>query len=201
MTVPFNFACITEDPLGLYYGIHHIPLPTHSLYGWWYKPWVFSKDFPLSGSILFLDLDLVIIDNIDCLWGYEPNKFSIIRDFVRKSIPSWDKFNSSVFRFDHGEYSHLWDKLILDTTQISIYHGDQDWIFDQLEAQYVYWPDDWIKSYKWEIRDRKDLSLFGDKAIFTSIADVTTNAKILVFHGDPKPDATFDPIIVNNWRV
>ena len=48
-TVNFNFACITEDSSNIDKNIHIIPLPkAHQISGWWYKPWVFSKDLPVN---------------------------------------------------------------------------------------------------------------------------------------------------------
>ena len=30
--------------------------------GWWYKPYVFNPDLPLKGTLLFIDLDVVILE-------------------------------------------------------------------------------------------------------------------------------------------
>jgi hypothetical protein len=202
-SVPFGFACITEDPSGLNPNIKVIPLPNiPDISGWWYKPWVFSKDLPLQGTILFLDLDLVIIKNIDELWTYSPGKFCIIRDFNRSTIKEWNKFNSSIFKFEKGSYSFVWENFINDTKITKKMHGDQDWIFTQIKNNFQFWPDDWIRSYKWEIRNRQDIIRDGTKRIFKEIVnpDIDPKTKILVFHGDPKPSDVRDPIIVDNWR-
>lgn len=200
---PHGFACITEDATGLHRDIKVISLPTHvDLKGWWYKPWVFSDKFPLDGTIIFLDLDIVIIQNIDNLWTYNPGKFCIIRDFNRSSIKDWDKFNSSIFKFEKGTFSPVWTNLIKDTNVTKRLHGDQDWIFSQIKTNFSFWPDEWIQSYKWEIRDRRDVIKVGFKRQFKDVANpqVDPRTKILVFHGEPKPDEVQDPIIVDNWR-
>jgi hypothetical protein len=65
-TVPFKFACITEDPVGLNPDIRVLNLPMlGGTRGWWFKPYIFSKQLPLDGTILFLDLDLVIVNSLD----------------------------------------------------------------------------------------------------------------------------------------
>lgn len=200
-SVPFKFACITEDSNGINPEIKIIPIPDFKLEGWWYKPWVFSEEFPLNGTILFLDLDLVIVNNIDNLWSYSPNKFCIIRDFTRSTIKSWEKFNSSVFRFEKGTHTNVWSNLIKDINQTRRMHGDQDWIYSQITAGYELWPDEWIQSYKWEIRDRNDVVRENGKRFFKNVVNPKVDPKtsILVFHGDPKPDQVQDPIIVQNW--
>ena len=58
-TLEHEFVCITEDPAYLLPGIQTIPLPK-GLDGWWNKPYMFSKDLPINGTILYLDLDVVI---------------------------------------------------------------------------------------------------------------------------------------------
>ena len=202
-TVPFGFACITEDPSHINQDIKIIPVPQlNGIQGWWYKPWVFSQELPLEGTIIFLDLDIVIIGNIDSLWTYNPDKFSIIRDFNRCSIKDWSKFNSSIFKFEKGRFDFVWNNLIRDITITRKLHGDQDWIFNQIRQNFVFWPDEWIRSYKWEIRSRNDVIKVGLKRQFKEVANpkIEPGTKILVFHGDPKPDEVQDPIIVDNWQ-
>ena len=200
--VPFNFACITEDTNGMNPDIKHIPLPRYKLSGWWFKPWVLSNEFPLKGTILFLDLDLVIINNIDNLWTYNPKDFCIIRDFNRCLVANWDKFNSSVFRFESGQYRHVWDNLVNNLEQVKRHPGDQDWIYNQIKTSYSFWPDQWIKSYKWEVRNRSELIKDEYGRRFKTIADpkIERETSILVFHGEPNPHQVQDPVIVDNWR-
>lgn len=126
-TVPFQFACITEDPSNLHPEIVHIPLPNYPLQGWWFKVWILSKELPITGNILFMDLDIVIVKNIDSIWNYEPNNFSIIRDFIRYINPACDRYNSSVFKFQSHQYSHAWDEF--NVQQMMFFKGDQDWMY------------------------------------------------------------------------
>lgn len=200
-TVPFRFACITEDPIGLYRDIVHIPLPGYNLSGWWFKTWSLSNELPISGEILFMDLDLVVINNIDDIWLYKPEKFCIIRDFIRASIPTWTKFNSSVYRFSSGKYNYIWELLKSNINQVHGFHGDQDFLNKYLTDDFEYFPDLWMQSYKWEVRDRSELIKVGDKIFFPNKVDptVSKHTKILVFHGDPKPSDIEDDIIKNNW--
>ena len=59
MTLNYNFVCFTEDPIGIDPEIHVKPLPTVSgVEGWWYKPFFFSPNLGINGTLLFLDLDL-----------------------------------------------------------------------------------------------------------------------------------------------
>ena len=65
-TVPFQFHCLTDDPVGLDPEINAIQLPKDPwIKSWWSKLWMFSPDMPLKGNILFFDLDVIIFNNID----------------------------------------------------------------------------------------------------------------------------------------
>lgn len=198
--VPFRFACITEDPTGLYPNIVHIPIPDYNLSGWWFKIWLLSKELPINGEILFLDLDIVIVKNIDKLWQTTMPCF--IRDFLRASNQLTTAFNSSVFRFHSGELDHIWQTLYNDFSILTKYHGDQDFIFEHIKSDYRYFPDIWIQSYKWEIRNRTELTTENGVVKFQNIITPTIHrdTKILVFHGYPKPEHVSDPIIVSNWQ-
>jgi len=199
-----GFYCVTENPEGLDSHIKIISLPEHkNLQGWWYKPFVFSKDFPVKGKLLFLDLDIVIIKNIDCFFDYLPPSFCVIRDFTRSMNPSWNRYNSSVFRLDSGTLGHVWDFLIRDTSITRRLHGDQDWLYERIKDNVEFWPDEWCQSYKWEIRSRAEIVGVGRQRNFATVLTepkIKLDTRILVFHGDPKPDQVKDPIVVDNWQ-
>ena len=171
--------------------------------GWWNKLYVFNKDLNLKDNVIFLDLDLVIHDSIDKLWEYHPGSFIIIRDFTRHMNPNWKKYNSSVFKFNPKNHYSLWDdfeknyKII-----ISKNYGDQDYLFNILNGQGKYWPDSWIKSYKWEMREKQDLAVINGKRNFTTVKHpiIYPESCISVFHGDPNPHVVKDPWVIENWK-
>lgn len=202
-TVAFNFACITENSSGLNDKIKVIPIPANfNLSGWWYKTWIFSNELPLSGSILYFDLDVVVINSIDDLWNYQNGQFCIIRDFNRKNVNNWNKFNSSIFKLEKGSHTYVWENFLKEKDIVKRMHGDQDWIFSQIKHNFTFWPDEWIQSYKWEVRNKTDVIRLENKRVFRSIENPQINpkTKVLVFHGEPKPSDVQDPIVVDNWR-
>lgn len=202
-TVPFRFTCLTDNPSELSNNIEIKTLPKYQLQGWWFKPYVFSVDNNFKGKVLFLDLDLVIHDNIDKLWSYCPEDFCIIRDFTRQQNPNWKKFNSSVFRFDPEKYYWVWDDFLKNSQNItSKNHGDQDYLYNILQSKAKTWPDNWIRSYKWEMRDKSDVKIINGKRNFVNIKEpqITYDSCIAVFHGEPNPHEVKDPWVINNWK-
>ena len=200
----YHFHCFTENPVGIDSHINTHKLPKiNKLQGWWYKPWFFSNDLPIRGTLLFLDLDIVVCNNIDRFFNYKPEKdFVIIRDFNRTIRPNWDRVNSSVFRLQIGSRAYQWDNFLKQKDDtVRRMPGDQDWMY-RAAKPYDYWPDDWVRRYKWEMRDRRDLELRQGVRVFKNIGypQVHKDQSIAVFHGRPNPEDCKDPWVIENWQ-
>ena len=207
LTVPFEFVCYTEDPSDIDTDIRVEPIQIiPGVSGWWYKPMFFNPNLGLKGTILFFDLDVIVFDNIDNLFSYEAGKFCIIRDFNRHVIKNYNKFNSSIFRLTTNMHQHVYTDFIKNTNaQIKRFQGDQDWLRASIkEGTYTYWPDEWIQSYKWEMRNkpRFDNSPRGQRDFETTGDPVVKDAtSVAVFHGDPNPHNCKDQWVINNWTI
>ena len=205
-TLPFKFFCLTDNPNDINPNVHTIELPRF-LSGWWCKPYIFSDQLPINGTILYLDLDLVIAQNIDNMFLYCPNDWCVIRDFTRHIRPDWKKYNSSVIRFRSGQLNKLWSDYSKDYKGIQArFFGDQDWLYDASNRANMpgqLFPDNWVRSWKWEIRRSKEFEAGRVKGerIFKDIEHIEPpkDCLITVFHGDPNPHNCQDPWVVNNW--
>ncbi len=203
-TVPYEFHCITEDTNQLDSHINVIDLPNNPIIKtWWSKLWMFSPEFPLKGNVLFFDLDVVVFNNIDRLFTYDPDKFMIIRDFNRCRVPKWNLSNSSVMRWNPGKLNYLWNEFQQNPSGVmQNNHGDQDWITKRAKDDINHWPDDWIRSYKWEMIGLKDTKLLtkDGRKFFRTPATIKEENKVAVFHGEPKPFNCADKWVVDNWK-
>ncbi|MBO01827.1 MAG: hypothetical protein CMG35_04215 [Candidatus Marinimicrobia bacterium] len=204
LTLDHEFICITENPTNLDPGIKIMDLELKAgIEGWWYKPMIFNPHLGLQGTILFLDLDMIIFGNMDKLFSYKQGEFCIIRDFNRHIIPNYDKFNSSIMRFETGQHSQVYHKYMEDMQGISRrFQGDQDWTRHAIQNDYNYWPDEWIQSYKWEMRGKPRMTS-GPRGTrdFESQGepDILPETFIAVFHGDPNPHYCKDEWVQKNW--
>lgn len=205
-TVDIEFVCLTDNSTDINPDIKILRLPKN-LSGWWCKPYMFSSDLPLKGTILYMDLDVVIAENIDKLFTYEVDNWCVIRDFTRKMRPTWPKYNSSVIRFKTGQLSYLWNDFKKSQNVIQRkFHGDQDWLYEvtHTDNPAKTFPDTWIQSWKWEIRRSKDLQYGmprGRRKLRTvEHVKPPKDCCICVFHGDPNPDNCDDPWVVENWK-
>lgn len=206
MTLNYRFICFTEDTTNINPEIETRPLPvTKGIQGWWYKPMFYNPELGLNGTILFLDLDLVIFKNIDKLFTYKPGEFCIIRDFNRMRHKDFDKFNSSVFRLETGQHTQVYNNFIANHNTIcKRYQGDQDWMRHSIKDNFNYWPDEWIQSYKWEMRDNPKMVLDrkagGRNFEKPGQPKIKSETSIAVFHGDPNPHKCRDHWVADNWK-
>lgn len=223
-TSDFKFYCVTDRRRGFSPHINEVIIdnifPT-----WWNKVHIFNKDMPFEGTVLYMDLDIVVFRNIDKLWSFaRDNSFAIIQDFNRCRIKNYHVKNSSVMKWQHGRYHHLYDSFIQDPKQImKRYRGDQDYVTAKV-PEAVTWPTEWIMSYKWEIglEPGEKRNSPNDKFVtqryttetFTKIKNGVKKIKtrkikhnlpedcsVAVFHGKPNPEQiVHDPLVIENWR-
>jgi hypothetical protein len=181
----FEFVCFTEkreDSLDK--DIRVLDIEKYDdIDGWWYKTFLFNPQYELSGEVLFLDLDIIVFNNIDKFFEYEKGYFCISGGF---KTGNENGMNSSCFRFEGGSHGFLYTDFMKDRHKImKRLHGDQDW-FQESIRDHAKWPGDWLRSYKWDMKKEQ-----------SSIE----NTSIAVFHGYPKPHQINDNTwIKENWR-
>jgi hypothetical protein len=204
LTVPHRFVCFTDNSDKLLDSIEIRLLPKDiNLQGWWWKPYIFKKDHFSNGDTnLFFDLDMIIVKNIDHYLEYEPTSFVGLRDVGRVFNNNIRKLGSAVMKWPANHYTDIWDIMHADPTRVKRFHGDQDWIWSLYLNEIKFFPDDWIRSYKWEIRSRAELTSFGPRASFKEIKnpEIPINTSVLAFHGFPQITSVNDPVILDNWK-
>ena len=203
ITVPYKLYCLTDDPTPIN-GVQLI-IQKNAGYakGWWHKVHMFDPSLPLSGRILYVDLDVVICNSINKLVQISGNTFMGIRDFNRKFHRDWKYLNSSVMSWVHGTQNHIYNQFIGNPQAAMRMHGDQDWTWKCAKDRIKFWPENWIQSYKWEIRDRSELQVINGVRQFTTIRNdisVPNDCSICVFHGSPDPEIVQDKFVIDNWQ-
>jgi len=203
-SLPYEFVCLTDDPTPIE-GVRLIVQPNAGYArGWWHKVHMFDPSLPLQGRVLYFDLDIVIVNNINKLVENCGNDFYGILDFNRKFHNGYRSLNSSVLSWQHGSQNKLWTEFIKDIKTAQRLHGDQDWIWRHCRDAIKFWPVEWIQSYKWEVRSKEELVVnqLRQRNFKTVNHDIQPkeDCSVLVFHGDPKPQDVEDKIVVDNWR-
>lgn len=134
--------------------------------GWWAKLNLFEPG-RFEGRVLYLDLDVTVVGDLYRLVVRgTPFSFGIIQDYQHTKT-----VNSSVMVWDAGSYDHIFTNFTPDV--MDRLHGDQNWIMEQLQGRsYVTFPRGWCPSYRQSVQRFKA---------------VPPDAKVVVFHGVPKP--------------
>lgn len=199
-THDFQMFCLTDNPDMYPDEITRIKLKP-GFEGWWNKMQLFRDDVLPAGQYLYFDLDVVIVDNIDCLFEFEG--FGITRDFINpeKGLLGGKEYNSSIMRFTQN--NALWkhfknnqSRWKAEQQRISFF-GDQNVISDFLNKTGFDnpFPDYWIWSFKiGTLRGRRPV----DHSKFFG-ADIPNGGKVCVFHGEPNPDQVDIGWVNDNW--
>lgn len=202
LTIPYEFVCLTDDPRPID-GVRLL-VQRNAGYAkpWWHKVHMFDPNLAIAGRILYVDLDVIIGNNMDRLVTGLTDQFMGIQDFNRKFHPSWRYLNSSVMSWQHGTQSDIWNRFAENPMSAQRLQGDQDWIWHNAKDRIQFWPKEWIQSYKWEIRNREELYQRTGRGGFKTVsnAPLDPNCSIAVFHGDPKPEDVLDKVVVDNWK-
>lgn len=183
-TVPHDFVCLTDmdiDP-----SICRSVKLEKNWPGWWSKVELFRSDLTHSEIVIYFDLDTVITGNIDKL---------LQEDFTVAALRPWNKKNLEAGLFasgimawrNSGTYSFIYEKF--DSSMIERYNrGDQQYISETL-ADYGETPK-YLQSlipgiYSYKRNCNKGLP---------------EEARIVCFHGRPRPHQLNQGWVKENWR-
>lgn len=186
LTYDFKMVCFTDDETGIIdevqcFPIPEIDIPSNLPERMWKKLTTLKEDlYGLKGRALFLDLDIVIVDNIDCFFDVE-GEFRIIKDH---SWRSWRiTGNSSVYRFDIGKHGYVFDNFINNFEKaIKEHRNEQEFLTHEInnKGKLQYWPKEWCPSFKYDCVSRFPLAFWKKPTI-------PSGAKIIIFHGEINP--------------
>ena len=189
LSLPHRFVCLTDDSRGIDPGVEVRPL-TDDLPGWWNKLTLFKpRLYDLTGTVLFFDLDMIVIRNIDSL-ARHPGEFLAVL-----APQGQTEYWSGFLRFRVGRYSRLWEQFEPRREEvIREITGDQDWINacagerhaggPQSQKARLLWPEvtperslieplprRWFSSYKKDLKGQEDR--------------LSQDTRVIVFHGVP----------------
>jgi len=194
---PHRFVCFTDDPTGLAPDIEHFPMPVlqvpepHRNLPW-RKVTLFGKPLgDLEGPTLFLDLDIVIVDSLDPFFDH-PGRFCVIHNWTH---PDRRVGNTSVYRFEIGAHQDVLDNLVANHRQIfARYRNSQTYVSDHI-GEITWWPNAWCKSFKKHCMPGGPFGLFN----WFMTPRRPEGARIVVFHGDPKPEYAINGHWPGRW--
>jgi hypothetical protein len=155
---------------------------------WWYKTQLFNPEL-YAGPIIYLDLDVVIAGNLDWMRKLSMQNFWAAKDFKCLWKPNRHAINSSVMAFDTRNYEHVWKKFRDNQNRIThMYHGDQNYIDEEIVDSKRWLPEEKIVSYRWQVlHGGMDFKTRAYPRKDEVDVELGPDVSIVVFHGDPKP--------------
>ena len=178
-----RFVVLTDDVSDLPPWIETESL-RHDWPRWWSKAEIFRPDLERFGRMLYIDLSSVIVGQIDDLAGYR-GEACVTRDFYCGG-PS-----QSVLNFAPGSLRCAWDKMIADPEGVMA-EGDKmiaPNFHDQILMADLEWLDYW-----------QDVT--PDQVVSFKLhceQGIPENARIVKFHGKPKPHEIIEGWVKHVW--
>ncbi len=200
--IDYRFVCLTDDKEGISSDVECLPLPEflpppgkpNSAFR---KLSVFSDPlYDLTGTALFFDLDVLIVDSIDCFFEH-PGRFCVIHNWIepRKRLfrPRPYIGNSSVFRFEIGQERQILDRYNSDVLKADRLYPTEQAFMSYWASQLTWWPEEWCRSFKRHCIPFPPLNLIQRPKM-------PKDSRVIVFHGRPNPDDFNEGRYENGWR-
>jgi hypothetical protein len=176
-SLPYRCVCFTDDPVGLSPDIYVVEQP--DLGGWWNHLYAFSGW--TARRQLLIDVDDVVVGSLDDLARYDgPHE-------LNSDVYCPGNVDGGCQLIPAGVTTTLFDDFVRDPQAIkrACYSDKQFYIArinDSPRIQDLF-PGQWV-SYKVHCQGKS----------------LPENARIVGFHGDPKPDAVTDPWVKEHWQ-
>ena len=170
---------------------------------WWYKLQLFDRSH-YSGDLLYFDLDVVIVNNLDWILYSNLERFWTIHDFKRLYKKDYLGINSSVMYWNTEQFAYIWDNIRQVNIQqiISRFRGDQDYLQTVIPKERIeFFPDNQIISWRWQaLKNSKGTVQQRFRPDLKAGTEIRPENSVLVFHGQPKPHEVQDPVIKQFWQ-
>ncbi len=191
-TFPIVFHCFTDDTVGLDANIMTHPLPDIKILPQ-HQKYIYRKEAGLCDDTLggltgqrvyFFDLDVVVCDCLDDVFSFpKEDEFVIINDWNTKGDHVGQ---ASFYSWKVGTLGYVKDTYVADPVGVIDKFGtaSQAYLSYMVMQKYgplIFWPEKWCVSFKqhclpaWYVR-------------YFVAPQKPVGAKIIAFHGDPKPE-------------
>lgn len=169
---------------------------------WWYKLQLFNRT-QWDGPLIYFDLDVVIVNELNWLNDLDLAYFWSIHDFKRLYKKDFLGINSSVMAWDNRKFGYIWDNIqnVNIHTITSRFRGDQDYLQTVVEkSRLKYFPLNRIVSWRWQALKGSNPAQTRIRPNVNAGTVISADNSVLVFHGQPKPHQVNDPVIQKFWQ-
>ncbi len=203
ITPPFRFVCFTDDTTDIRPEVEcqdlppsDIPMPKNTL-GKWPKSRLWNAQLgDVTGKVLFIDLDVVIVGNLDGFFSYGKPEDTILS--YNPSNPLERLGQTSCFRFQVGSLVSLLEKFKADPQGVADkYRFEQRFVTRNAPGGVKLFPKEWVVHFRRKCRQPFPLNYFLPPKI-------PEGAKIIIFPGGLYPtdaiEGRYDKKSANNAK-
>ena len=182
ITPPFSFTCFTDSSEGFHPGIRAEPLPPldaampTGTKGIWPKARLWSATLAdLTGPVLFMDLDLVVVGPLDDFFSFgDPDQVILARN---PNTPLERLGQTSLFRFPVGKLLPLQEKFLADPQAVADeYQFEQRFVTREAPGGVQLWPEPWVRHFRYHCARPFPLNFFLPPQL-------PTDARVVIFPG------------------
>lgn len=186
ITPPFTFTCFTDNEVGIRPEVDCQPLPELDVqmptgtFGIWPKARLWGERLGgLSGPVLYFDLDLVIVGNLDGFFTHgDPDDVILARNVA---VPLERLGQTSLFRFPVGKLAPLQAAFRADPQGIADrYQFEQRYVTRNAPGGIGFWPKPWVRNFKQHCHRSFPLNFFVEPKL-------PKNARVVIFPGIVSP--------------
>lgn len=186
ITQPYSFTCFTDSAVGVRPEVHCEPLPPLDVEmpvgtpGIWPKARLWGERLGnLTGDVLFLDLDMVIVDNLDPFFEFgAPGEVVLSRNPAK---PFERLGQTSLFRFPVGKLLPLQQRFRENPQAIANeYRFEQRFVTRNAPGGIRFFPRGWVSHFRHHCRRPFPLNYFLAPRL-------PSNAKVVIFPGGLHP--------------
>ena len=194
ITGDFRIVCFTDNTQGLRAEVETRELPQlgcehpERTIGKWPKVALWGKELGgLTGPVLFVDLDSVILSNMDGYFSYGSlDDVILARNWAK---PFSGMGQTSIFRFPVGKNHHILEDFRKSPQAIADkYKFEQHYITSAVPGGIKFWPESWTRHFRLHC-----LPIFPIR--YFVAARFPKKAKVVTFPGGPNPG----DIILGRW--
>jgi len=186
VSIPHELVCLTDDPKGFSQDVDKVIKLTNNYPTWWSKIELFKPNQFDTDTVFYMDLDTVVVGNIDKIVSYD-GQFCGLRDFF-----ALHSLGSGIMAWNPKYTENIYLKFTQNSTQIirNYKEGDQRWI-DENKPSIEYIQD----IFPNQIVSFKKHCMKNDGKVI-----VPETAKIICFHGNPRPHTMKHLDFMKHWR-
>lgn len=185
ITPPFRLICFTDDTTGLRPEIEPRPLPEFSYQapvntrGKWPKSRLWGDLGDITGEVLFLDLDAIIVGSLDDFFTYgEPGDTVLARN---PNTPLEKLGQTSVYRMRVGSLKPLQELFRADPQGIADrYKYEQRFVTRNAPGGVKFWPKAWVAHFRFHC-------IPAFPANYLIPPRIPKGARIVIFPGNLNP--------------